>query len=244
MAIAFDAAASTAGEAITHNWSHTCTGSDLVLIVFFSYNDDEVGSDISSVTYNGVGMNQVFLNETDFQFGIACYQLVAPATGLNTVSVTFLNSEIAALGSISLTGVDQTTPTPTSASVINPSGASGPGTVNITTQNVNSWLVDMCCLKDKYTDQIPAVNSSQTSRWDNGTSGNPSAAQSTARAATRAVTTAQQYSSSFDWPDSARRLHGVIEVKEKVVAGYKKAIDAGAVSLAVDGGVVQNAYTD
>src|SRR4051794_29203748 len=118
MAIAHDASSDSSGQdgtlVTSLTWSHTCTGSNLVLLVGFVASD---GTDadrvIQSITYNGVGMTQAVLNDDtarDLTAGI--YYLVAPATGAHNIVITFNGGTVTDCGGVgvSFTGVDQSNP--------------------------------------------------------------------------------------------------------------------------------------
>ena len=116
------AGAGQTGATSPFTWSHTCTGSDRVLLVGVVLSP--TGSDAAintTVTYNGVAMTSV-AGEVHTNAGTAGYAelfyLVAPATGANTVSVTIVGAGTEGLecGSVSFTGVDQATATGNSAS--------------------------------------------------------------------------------------------------------------------------------
>lgn len=99
MAIALDVYTAASG---TSSWSHTCTGSDIILLVGAYALSDTV----SSVTYNGVSMT--LIGKTTFpgsgRQGAYLYYLINPATGSHTVSVTGGTG----IGSASYTGAKQT----------------------------------------------------------------------------------------------------------------------------------------
>ena len=119
MAIAEDATSSaTASSSSSLTFSHTCTGSERLLLVAVSHVvifDDVPGT--QSVTYNGVSMTSIASTNISTGFGrvlTQLFRLVAPATGAHDIVVTF--SKTAYLGptcAISYTGVDQTTPVDT-----------------------------------------------------------------------------------------------------------------------------------
>jgi hypothetical protein len=88
-------------------YSHTCTGSDLVLFVMANC-DGDAGA-ITGVTYNGVSMTLIANQEVVFGQDLYLYGLINPATGANNVVVSWTSSGQCASASISWTGVDQTT---------------------------------------------------------------------------------------------------------------------------------------
>lgn len=114
MPIAFDAATGPAGSSgSTKTFSHTCTGTNLLLYVDIwvaGVNSDAV----TGVTYAGVSMTRVdALYPVSAPGGLGdhsyyTYALVGPATGANNVVVTFIASEYADAGATSYTGVSQT----------------------------------------------------------------------------------------------------------------------------------------
>jgi len=109
MAIALDAVAKSIEQTSTTNFtfSHTCTGSDLCLVVAVASSANPA----TSATYNGVSMTAVAAATTLNGLYIRHFYLVAPATGANTVSITFSSAAGVAYGlSASFTGVDQSSP--------------------------------------------------------------------------------------------------------------------------------------
>ncbi|MGY5854276.1 MAG: right-handed parallel beta-helix repeat-containing protein [Candidatus Thorarchaeota archaeon] len=91
-------------------WSHTCSGSDLFLVVNTA--SPRGDQPIDSVFYNGVRMDTIRAASAAFCEGI-CWGLVDPATGVNDVEV-YLGGVSGGISitciSVSYTGVDQTTP--------------------------------------------------------------------------------------------------------------------------------------
>ncbi len=110
MAIAHDANSSANdSETNTLSWSHTCTGSDRALVVHAANNG---GLTVSSVTYNSVSMTAVASGIANGNANCQNWILVAPATGSNTVLITYSGSgNFLTSGASSYTGVDQSTPT-------------------------------------------------------------------------------------------------------------------------------------
>jgi len=214
-AIAFDNATSTSGEADSFNFAHvTGSGDDRYIIVQVAYNDDTAGSQVTAVQYNSVGLAKLIQYEAAYQFGTSVWGGAAPATGSNTVAVSLANAQICAIGVMSFTGVHQTDPDPTQAATVSTTGQSGPQSIDITTQYADSWLVDFCSIKERFSTEIPAVNTGQTSRWTDGTSGTPSASQHSARGGTEAVGAATDYTIGYDWTNSSKWLMAVVEVRE------------------------------
>lgn len=106
-AVAFDAAASAGfGFVSSWSWSHTSTGADRALWIILQQVTDRT---VSSISYGAQTPTEILttLNSTH-RFRL--FRLVAPATGANTISITFAASTRGVGGSLSCTGVDQSTP--------------------------------------------------------------------------------------------------------------------------------------
>jgi hypothetical protein len=140
MAIAYDSSAvSNMNSVTTNSFSHTCTGSNLILFVGVQF---ATGTDISGVpTYSGVNMIPVTnysISGTTFN-NVYLYYLTSPTTGSNTVSInnTGVANYIYAC-SASYTGVAQSSPIDVAASTFNTSTSV---TKSVTTTVNNDWLV-------------------------------------------------------------------------------------------------------
>lgn len=138
MAIAFDAIGVGFGEgAKPASFTHVCTGSNLMLIVFAWYQATS-GAEGATATYNGVSMTK--LQHSDWSGAgvrtMECFYLAAPATGSHTVSVT---GSVALIGasSISYTGVVQGAPEANAAISI----TGGAYSASVTTVASNAWIV-------------------------------------------------------------------------------------------------------
>jgi hypothetical protein len=141
MAIAFDTAVdgSFVAPATSQTWSHTCTGTDRVLIVAVITQGSAGGDVVSGITYNTVAMTRI---NTD-QLGASTsrtylYYLINPASGANNVVVSYSTSITAGAISSSYTGADQVSQ-PDSSNTGDVSGVTTI-TVNQTTVADNDWL--------------------------------------------------------------------------------------------------------
>jgi hypothetical protein len=152
MAISLDATASSTSQTSSPiTWNHTCTGSNVLLIVSVHLtNAGLTPPTADSVTYNGVSMNKVrsdanstgsHVSETSIWF------LHAPATGTNQVSVncTFNGISPTACGnSVSYTGAQQSD----TADAV--TGGTGSGnadqTLSLNTVSDNCWVVSAATL--------------------------------------------------------------------------------------------------
>jgi len=145
MAIAYDSAASGtrfASTGTSHSFNHTTSGSDRFLTVQVgSYRASGGGDVVSGVTYNGVAMT--LLGQDDVQPNTEYYffHLVNPATGTNTVTVTYASTNFVWAVSASYTGVDQSSPIDSSAFDV--SGQNVRSSITSTTTVVanDCWLV-------------------------------------------------------------------------------------------------------
>ena len=85
--IAFDASSAGVQTTTANNisWSHTCTGSNLILWVAVT---EETSDDITGVTYNSVALTALTKSGTVTGAGFSqLWYLINPATGANTVQV-------------------------------------------------------------------------------------------------------------------------------------------------------------
>jgi fibronectin type 3 domain-containing protein len=169
------------------SWSHTVgSGSNPVLVV------GVVGGCTPSVTYAGVSMThagQVFNNNQSPET-TDLFVLTAPATGKNTVQVSYsgCTSDVEA-GSISFTGVNQSTPL---AHVTTNYGSGSSAAVTVTSAS-GDMVVDVVGTGSAIT------SSSQTLLWlknQNGNTGHGNGAQSMAAGASSVT---MGYSVTADW---------------------------------------------
>jgi hypothetical protein len=119
-------------------WSHTCTGSNLIL--FVSTVDGTGGSsNITGVTYAGVAMTKIGTGvQVSGDRWIELWYLIAPTTGANNVVVS-ANTSVYMHGiSASYTGASQTgQPDASNAAT----GTGVTATVNVVTAADNCWTV-------------------------------------------------------------------------------------------------------
>ncbi|MFZ1721290.1 MAG: hypothetical protein WAU07_02180 [Microgenomates group bacterium] len=149
------------------SFSHTTSGSDRVLLVYTYAFNANVDPDVTGITYNGVSMSKV--TESSIQYvanryiEVQVWQLVAPATGSNTVSITYAGTYTKTSASaISFTGVDQSTPIGSSGT--NSSTNAHPS-VTFSTTNSNSIIVGGSLSRGGDTDPFtPGMG--VTERWD------------------------------------------------------------------------------
>jgi hypothetical protein len=129
MAIAHDATTTVGTTAASVSLSHTCTGSNLLLVAKIGIRSAASAS-VSDVKYGGVAMTKtdgaaasmVKVASTN-EVRTEIWKLVAPATGANSVSVVLNASRVVTVSVSSYTGVDQTTPLGTAVSASGNSNA-------------------------------------------------------------------------------------------------------------------------
>jgi hypothetical protein len=157
--IAFDDDAQSGGRLVDElTYSHTCTGSDLILLV--SANLKRLGSEtVTGVTYDGVALTLID-SDVGGQRYASLWYLVGPATGANDIVVSVSQTvQSVDSGSISLTGVDQSVPLGT-ANTANGSGTAPSVTVSAATDDL---VVDALCIENAGT---LSVGASQTQRYN------------------------------------------------------------------------------
>jgi hypothetical protein len=142
MSIAYDATSTNSttvwASGTTLTWSHTCTGSDRLLVVgLFSLG---ASTPPTGVTYNGVSMTLAGQIDTDSStYTLSLWVLINPATGSNSITATWASSRGLINGvATSYTGANQTTQPNVSTTNSN-TGTSL--TTSVTTTANNCWLV-------------------------------------------------------------------------------------------------------
>jgi hypothetical protein len=146
MAIGLDVA--TNGGTATSSpltWNHTCTGSNLILIVGVSINCESGTPSISVPTYNSLPMTLIGSQRNTGRANdiVALYYYIGPATGTHAVSVAFGGSTIICGGvSVSYTGVNQSGQPDAVAGLGSQTGANP--SLTVTTVANNSWVVGVC----------------------------------------------------------------------------------------------------
>lgn len=154
MAIAYDnATIINAGTVSSVTGSHTCSGSDRILIVHVSHNGT---ASHDSVTYNGVALTKIA--DVVESRRLSVWYLIAPSTGSNDVVVTFGGSSPnVRCGAISYTGAKQSAQ-PDSFN----SDQNGSGTISTTVVADNCWLIGAF-----YDDSLATLTGSATVRINN-----------------------------------------------------------------------------
>lgn len=171
MAIAFDAVstATNATDPTSLTWSHTCSGSDRILIVGTSTESDTGGhtaQTVSGITYNGVALTKI---RSDYitDNGTELWYLVAPSTGANNIVVTMTAVVDGLYGAgLSFTGVDQSNP------IDNHNGTTTTGlsiSQSITTNVADAMIVNI--VQDYNSAAVFTPDGDQTQRFNAATTG-------------------------------------------------------------------------
>lgn len=129
----------------TTTWSHTCTGSNLVLIASFAiWNNGGTAAGMSAVLYGLQSMTLVpSSGSSNGNFYTEQWYLIAPTTGAHNIVATQVGSTDAIKTSgISVTGADQTTGYDSHGAT---TGTSGTVTQAITLTAANEFMVDIVC---------------------------------------------------------------------------------------------------
>ena len=161
MAVVFDAVGSGTAKAASLTFSHTCTGSDLVLLVWIASRfNDVTGATYNTVAMTSMGASQANTGANSYLFG---FYLANPATGPNNVVISAASSGFLAAGSVSFTGVNQTTP------VTGYTTANGSSTTPSVTAGGTPGSDDM--ISDGVAGRVNAASTTtagadQTEQWD------------------------------------------------------------------------------
>jgi len=236
MAIASDTTSNSGGQfdVSSFSYSHTCTGSDLLLYSGVSMEDvTDADRTVTGITYNSVSMTSIREDDNDTDnFSSSIWYLAGPATGSNTVAVT-LNGEnaLSVSGSISLTGVDQSSPLDANNGA---TGNSNVPTVDVTTVADNSWVIDTVA----YGDNTFTIGSGQTSRWTVGVSTLGSTASTEGPVTPAGATTMDltfDFGASEAWAISAASFQpvaaaGTVKTKNTIAIASVKTVNVIAIA--------------
>jgi len=166
MALAFDATSNSGSQSgvSSFSWSHTCTGTNLVLIVGVGMEDlTDADRVISSITYNGVSLTKIRSDDdTTNNITTDLWYLINPTTGANTILVTMNAGTISTTlgGAVSFSGADQTSPIEANTGT---TGTADPATLSVTTITDNAWVLATIFSSTLNTMTVTGV---QTSRWN------------------------------------------------------------------------------
>jgi len=166
--VAIDATTTSSGSltqaANTLTFSHTTTGTNLVLVVGVSMNiSGRNSTTVSGITYNGVALVSAGTAVSNSNRRTEIWYLKAPATGTKNVVVTLSipgGGNIGTVaGAITFTGADQTTPIRT---YVTNSGNSANAFVNVTSSS-NDVVMDTLTMFQGTT--ASSTTPAQTQQW-------------------------------------------------------------------------------
>jgi hypothetical protein len=160
MAIVLDATSKGSATSTSPlQWNHTCTGSNLVLIVGVNVcvSVPNSNADCSSVTYNGVNLTLLGSKRSNGIVQASLWYLLNPATGSNAISIDFSGTDARSdAGAVSWTGVAQSSQPD---AVAGNTGSSTNPSLTVTTVADNCWVIGVECSAG-----TPTVTAGLTSR--------------------------------------------------------------------------------
>lgn len=139
--IKFDATSNSGAKTTesTYSWAHICTGNDRILIIGIG-NRADPPQIATSVTYNGVALTKIRA-DLKVSFYSELWYLVNPATGSNTVEVTWASASLQSVANAtSYTNVHQASPIEGSISTNGQINGAQPS-IAVTTVADNDWII-------------------------------------------------------------------------------------------------------
>lgn len=210
MAITFGGEQSYAhASASSHSFSFSTAGNDRTLIL----NAAVQGPTITGITYNGVAMTRAYAALVTFVDRMTQWYLANPATGSNTVALTYSGSDVGGGMALYYTGTDTADPLGTTNTSQTTSSVSS-GSTALVTDTDNSVIVDFMRVGDDAVTSF-AANVGQTSRsiLQSATIDNSLGASD------EVTTTAGSYTLGWSWATvTANYAHGLIEIHELAAA--------------------------
>jgi MSHA biogenesis protein MshP len=223
--IAFDAAANSPllSNLTSGSWSHTTGGTNRYLVVGLSGYDLSDSTASVTVTYAGVPMTKLGGLQNVNDDNVVLWGLVNPALGTNTVQVSNIPANYSQLGggSVSFTGVHQTTPTGTLASTPFPTT----GTVNITLAN-GDMGVDILYSSGNPVGTPPSPGAGETARTSQTTGGSTYF---------RMGTEAGSGTVTMNWTGGSATDNAIAAIPIKTVAAFASACNPGPTTQNVTG---------
>lgn len=229
MTVAFNAATSDQNDNQVLTFAHTTAGSDRILIVAVGIFSTQVT--VLGVTYNAVAMTSIASIRTGGAF-LELWQLVAPAIGTNNVEVTLSDppDRSQAVGAMSFTGVDQSTPLGT------PVSGGGTGSDNLTSLIVASAVADLVI--DGVAEQPDGafgtltVGAGQTERYKEPNPGNRVRTSGSTEPGAASVTMSWTFTGSLDHSHIAVNLKSALSASDvNIVKGGEYRLDFPDIDL-------------
>jgi hypothetical protein len=203
--IAMDSQSSaTTSNSMTLTWSHTVgPGLTRSLLVVGLSIEKTSGASVESITYAGMPLTKAGAASATSGVKAELWYLTAPAAGADNVAVTFtkpLSTDGAVGGAISLSGVDQTTPVPTTAT----NGGDGMPSTTITTVNDGAWIIDAIMIDNG--NAVAPADAGRQSRWSTAQGSLIRGAGSTVATTMHGATTTSWASTSDKWAQVVAEL--------------------------------------
>ena len=230
MAIAFDAGSQgDSGSATSLTVSHTCTGSDRILLVSVGTWDGVGVPVVPTVTYNAVSMTQVatLLFGSSGDQRLTMFRLVAPATGANNIVVSASSASDIVMAATSYTGVDQTTPLGTPGTDTSPSDTE-------VTQALTSETGDLVIDCVAWYNQSITVGSGQTARVTNDNGASLDSVAMSDEAGATSVTMSWSWTTGEWAAQIAANMNAASAGSDIALSGKGEAASAGTATLALD----------
>lgn len=251
MAVAFDSASAgqTFSNATSKSWTHTCSGSDRAVWVCVAYQGYPSAVTITAVTYGGTDITSSAFGSVSVDYGgyglyTVWYELKNPPTTSNaTVEVTFSGTAYGVAGSISATGVNQTSAHGTPVTTTQSNVGTQP-TITVTgTTSGNLVLGGIHANPGGYT-----LTADQTSCWvsqERPGGGSWGSAERTAAGGDKVMSWTYSASSGRYWSISAFEALAVSEITgtASITQGANTISAAGSVSVNGSASITQGANT-
>jgi len=98
------------GDDSSFSYNHTCSGTNLALVVDVSYIPNAEGDVVNSVTYNGSGLSFIATAQQGSEMVQEVWIMTNPELGENSVEVNFSGTTKTLVNSVSYVGIKQDNP--------------------------------------------------------------------------------------------------------------------------------------
>jgi hypothetical protein len=110
MSIFKDSHSSIFGDNSSFSYNHTCSGTNLALVVDVSYIPNSNDDVVNSITCNGSGLSFIEMAQEETSMAQEVWMITNPDLGSNTIEVNFSGTTKALINSVSYTGIKQEDP--------------------------------------------------------------------------------------------------------------------------------------
>lgn len=213
-ALNIDAVSSTSNTSVnSRTFSHTCTGSNRILIVGVSTEDTGSADKVpTGVTYNTVALTKVVSAQIgDPSVTVSLWYLVAPATGANDIVISLPEVVGTVIGGgISFTGVIQSS-LGVAGGVSKTETSSSAPSIDVPNTKPGEVVVDVWGIKDGSV--TATVGAGQTQRWNVTAAGNTATGLGSTEPANGSTVT-------MSWPLSGVSLLAGVALRVVGIASY------------------------